>query len=60
MSVLANLFSVSLYLPSNAGTGVREDVYLIWKELEEAKNILTQIEKILIEFEKSETVAGIL
>ncbi|XP_013919897.1 PREDICTED: von Willebrand factor A domain-containing protein 3B isoform X3 [Thamnophis sirtalis] len=40
------------------GTGVREDVYLIWKELEEAKNILTQIEKILIEFEKSEIVAA--
>uniref|UniRef100_A0A8C5SSP5 Uncharacterized protein n=1 Tax=Laticauda laticaudata TaxID=8630 RepID=A0A8C5SSP5_LATLA len=40
------------------GTGVREDVYLIWKELEEAKNILTQIEKILIEFDKSEIVAA--
>ncbi|ETE71898.1 von Willebrand factor A domain-containing protein 3B, partial [Ophiophagus hannah] len=39
------------------GTGVREDVYLIWKELEEAKNILTQIEKILIEFDESEIVA---
>ncbi|XP_034287246.2 von Willebrand factor A domain-containing protein 3B isoform X2 [Pantherophis guttatus] len=39
------------------GTGVREDVYLIWRELEEAKNILTQIEKILIEFEKSKSVA---
>ncbi|XP_026563275.1 von Willebrand factor A domain-containing protein 3B [Pseudonaja textilis] len=40
------------------GTGVREDVYLIWKELEEAKNILTQIEKILTEFDKSEIVAA--
>ncbi|KAM6448180.1 von Willebrand factor A domain-containing protein 3B [Liasis olivaceus] len=38
------------------GTGVREDVYLIWKELEEARNILTHIQRILIEFEKSETV----
>ncbi|XP_070607050.1 von Willebrand factor A domain-containing protein 3B isoform X3 [Erythrolamprus reginae] len=39
------------------GNGVREDVYLIWRELEEAKNILIQIEKILIEFEMSHPVA---
>ncbi|XP_062831442.1 von Willebrand factor A domain-containing protein 3B isoform X2 [Anolis carolinensis] len=38
------------------GTGVREDVYLIWKELEEARNALTQVQRILIELEQSECV----
>uniref|UniRef100_A0ABM5FYS0 von Willebrand factor A domain-containing protein 3B isoform X2 n=1 Tax=Pogona vitticeps TaxID=103695 RepID=A0ABM5FYS0_9SAUR len=38
------------------GTGVREDVYLIWKELEEARNTLIQVQRILIEFEQSESV----
>ncbi|CAI5772132.1 DUF4537 domain-containing protein [Podarcis lilfordi] len=36
------------------GTGVREDVYLIWKEMEEARNALIQVQRILIEFEQSE------
>ncbi|XP_039196592.1 von Willebrand factor A domain-containing protein 3B isoform X3 [Crotalus tigris] len=53
----ATLYSRRLKGRLPLGTGVREDVYLIWKELEEAKNILIQIEKILIEFEKSEIVA---
>nr|XP_060625780.1 von Willebrand factor A domain-containing protein 3B [Anolis sagrei ordinatus] len=38
------------------GTGVREDVYLIWKELEEARNTLTQLQRILIELEQAESV----
>ncbi|XP_042316665.1 von Willebrand factor A domain-containing protein 3B isoform X2 [Sceloporus undulatus] len=38
------------------GTGVREDVYLIWKELDEARNTLIQIQRILIEYEQSESV----
>ncbi|XP_044525229.1 von Willebrand factor A domain-containing protein 3B [Gracilinanus agilis] len=29
------------------GAGVREDVYLIWRELEEARNTLSQIQKII-------------
>ncbi|XP_068929159.1 von Willebrand factor A domain-containing protein 3B [Petaurus breviceps papuanus] len=29
------------------GAGVREDVYLIWRELEEARNTLAQIQKIV-------------
>ncbi|XP_062982357.1 von Willebrand factor A domain-containing protein 3B [Elgaria multicarinata webbii] len=40
------------------GTGVREDVYLIWKELEEARNTLIQVQRILIEFEQSESVTA--
>uniref|UniRef100_A0A670I8Q3 von Willebrand factor A domain containing 3B n=1 Tax=Podarcis muralis TaxID=64176 RepID=A0A670I8Q3_PODMU len=31
------------------GTGVREDVYLIWKEMEEARNALIQVQRILID-----------
>uniref|UniRef100_A0A8D2L9B8 Uncharacterized protein n=1 Tax=Varanus komodoensis TaxID=61221 RepID=A0A8D2L9B8_VARKO len=41
------------------GTGVREDVFLIWKELEEAKNTLIHIQRILIEFGESDLVTGI-
>ncbi|KAJ7319682.1 hypothetical protein JRQ81_019193 [Phrynocephalus forsythii] len=38
------------------GTGVREDVFLIWKELEEARNTLKQVQRILVEFEQSESM----
>ncbi|KAJ6667433.1 hypothetical protein lerEdw1_016554 [Lerista edwardsae] len=41
-----------------AGAGVREDVFLIWKELEEARNTLLQIQIIISEFEQSEPVAA--
>ncbi|XP_007501135.2 von Willebrand factor A domain-containing protein 3B isoform X2 [Monodelphis domestica] len=34
------------------GAGVREDVYLIWRELEEARNTLSQIQKIIEESTK--------
>ncbi|KAF7253194.1 von Willebrand factor A domain-containing protein 3B [Varanus komodoensis] len=40
------------------GTGVREDVFLIWKELEEAKNTLIHIQRILIEFGESDLVTA--
>ncbi|XP_053163819.1 von Willebrand factor A domain-containing protein 3B isoform X2 [Hemicordylus capensis] len=38
------------------GAGVREDVFLIWKELEEARNTLIQVQKILSEFEQCKSV----
>nr|XP_056718144.1 von Willebrand factor A domain-containing protein 3B [Euleptes europaea] len=37
------------------GAGVREDVFLIWKELEEARNTQLQVQRILVEFEESES-----
>ncbi|XP_077199562.1 von Willebrand factor A domain-containing protein 3B isoform X2 [Paroedura picta] len=37
------------------GAGVREDVFLIWKELEEARNTQLQVQKILAEFAESES-----
>ncbi|XP_061482908.1 von Willebrand factor A domain-containing protein 3B isoform X3 [Rhineura floridana] len=40
------------------GAGVREDVYLIWKELEEARNTLIQVQRIMIEFEQSESLSA--
>lgn len=39
-----------------AGTGVREDVFLIWKELEEARNTQLQIQVILSEFDHPKPV----
>lgn len=42
------------------GAGVREDVFLIWKELEEARNIQLQLRRILAEFEESESPKGML
>uniref|UniRef100_A0A8D0L590 VWFA domain-containing protein n=1 Tax=Sphenodon punctatus TaxID=8508 RepID=A0A8D0L590_SPHPU len=33
------------------GAGVREDVFLVWKELEEARNTLVQVQSILTEFD---------
>ncbi|XP_036600055.1 von Willebrand factor A domain-containing protein 3B [Trichosurus vulpecula] len=36
------------------GAGVREDVYLIWRELEEARNTLAQIQKIVDDSMKPE------
>ncbi|XP_074069830.1 von Willebrand factor A domain-containing protein 3B isoform X1 [Macrotis lagotis] len=36
------------------GAAVREDVYLIWRELEEARNTLAEIQKILDDSMKSE------
>uniref|UniRef100_A0A8I3PCS2 von Willebrand factor A domain containing 3B n=2 Tax=Canis lupus familiaris TaxID=9615 RepID=A0A8I3PCS2_CANLF len=35
------------------GAGVREDVFLIWKEMEEACNTLTQIQRLITELPKS-------
>ncbi|OXB57503.1 hypothetical protein ASZ78_000235 [Callipepla squamata] len=35
--------------------GVREDVFLIWKELEEARSTLTQVQKILSESHQSDS-----
>ncbi|XP_054831013.1 von Willebrand factor A domain-containing protein 3B [Eublepharis macularius] len=37
------------------GAGVREDVFLIWKELEEARTTQLQVQRILTEFEESES-----
>ncbi|XP_060119469.1 von Willebrand factor A domain-containing protein 3B-like [Heteronotia binoei] len=38
------------------GTGVREDVFLIWKELEEARNAQLQVRRILAELGESESL----
>lgn len=36
-----------------SGAGVREDVFLIWREMEEACNTLTQIQRLVTELPKS-------
>lgn len=45
---------------SFAVAGVREDVFLIWKELEEAKSTERQIQKILSESDHSASQDGII
>uniref|UniRef100_A0A8B9SDV5 von Willebrand factor A domain containing 3B n=1 Tax=Apteryx owenii TaxID=8824 RepID=A0A8B9SDV5_APTOW len=40
--------------------GVREDVFLIWKELEEARSTLTQVQKILSESDQPASQDGII
>uniref|UniRef100_A0A8D0E9G9 von Willebrand factor A domain-containing protein 3B n=1 Tax=Salvator merianae TaxID=96440 RepID=A0A8D0E9G9_SALMN len=50
LSQLTTGSSVERQLPGKC-TGVREDVYLIWKELEEARNTLIEVQNILGVFE---------
>jgi len=45
---------------SFAVAGVREDVFLIWKELEEARSTVRQIQKILSESDQPASRDGII
>lgn len=45
---------------SFAVAGVREDVFLIWKELGEAKSTVRRIQKILSESDQSASQDGII
>uniref|UniRef100_A0ACB8FJG7 Uncharacterized protein n=1 Tax=Sphaerodactylus townsendi TaxID=933632 RepID=A0ACB8FJG7_9SAUR len=53
--IKANMIEVSWEIVDLDGAGVREDVFLIWKELEEARNAQLQVQRILEEFENSES-----
>lgn len=45
---------------SFAVAGVREDVFLIWKELEEARSTVRQVQKILSESDQPASRDGII
>lgn len=45
---------------SFAVAGVREDVFLIWKELEEARSTVRQVQKILSESDQPTSQDGII
>uniref|UniRef100_A0A7N4P0D9 Calponin-homology (CH) domain-containing protein n=1 Tax=Sarcophilus harrisii TaxID=9305 RepID=A0A7N4P0D9_SARHA len=61
---LFDMTTIELEMDTNKGTrlagklaqgaGVREDVYLIWRELEEARNTLAQIQKVVDDSMKPE------
>lgn len=40
------------------GAGVREDVFLIWNEMEKARNILTDLQSLIANIEESSTFEG--
>ena len=40
------------------GAGVREDVFLVWSELEESRNILADVQNLLIDFNKVSEFQG--
>ncbi|XP_051840622.1 von Willebrand factor A domain-containing protein 3B isoform X2 [Antechinus flavipes] len=52
ISISSNLRKLKGRVPP--GAGVREDVYLIWRELEEARNTLAQIQKVVDDSTKPE------
>lgn len=43
-----------------AVAGVREDVFLIWKELEEARSTVRQVQEMLSESDQSASQEGII
>lgn len=59
---VVNLASISVHLKFSlkTGAGVREDVFLIWKELEEARYTRLQVQRILANFEEPESPKGML
>lgn len=40
------------------GAGVREDIFLVWRELEEARNILADIQTLIIDIEQMSEHVG--